>query len=308
MVKRRGAASKKKKTTPAPGTEAQPRTSDPTDGQPLARYPNAGRRTTHKKKKVLMLCSRGVTSAFRELMEDLIKLLPHAKKDPKFDKREPLSSLNEISQLMGCRYCIYLEARKMQDLYLWAASTDPEGPSVKFLVQKIKTMRDLRLTGNCLLGSRPFLTFDSSFSEQPYTQVLKQLLGNIFGTPKGHPQSKPFHDHVLHFSFVDGRVFVRHYQVLPPLSGAKADMQTLVEIGPRFSLVPIRIFGGAFGGQTLYFNGQYVSPNEARSDLKRKAGRSARSSVAQKEKRRVRYQEEGVADLPEDVFEDVFTS
>lgn len=71
--------------------------------------------------------------------------------------------------------------------------------------------------------------------------------------------------------------------------------------------MPIRIFGGAFGGETLYANGAYVSPNEARSALKRKAGRNARSTVAQKEKRRVRYQEDGMTDLPENPFADVFT-
>ena len=49
-----------------------------------------------------MLCSRGVTSAFMELMEDVMKLLPHCRKDPKFDKKEPLTSIVEIAELGGC--------------------------------------------------------------------------------------------------------------------------------------------------------------------------------------------------------------
>lgn len=32
--------------------------------------------------------------------------------------------------------------------------------------------------------------------------------------------------------------------------------------------------GGSFGGETLYANEKYVSPNEARSALKRKARRA----------------------------------
>lgn len=40
---------------------------------------------------------------------------------------------------------------------------------------------------------------------------------------------------------------------------------SLVEIGPRFVMTPIRIFGGSFGGQTLYQNADFVSPNELRS-------------------------------------------
>eukprot|EP00965_Chrysotila_dentata_P024930 826625-Pleurochrysis_carterae.AAC.11 len=65
------------------------------------------RRTTHKKKKVLLLCSRGVTSSNIELLEDLLKLMPHSKKDSKFDKRELLSTLKEIAQLVGCHYCMH---------------------------------------------------------------------------------------------------------------------------------------------------------------------------------------------------------
>jgi len=47
-----------------------------------------------------------------------------------------------------------------------------------------------------------------------------------------------------------------------------------VEIGPRFAMNPIRIFGGSFGGMTLWENAAYVSPNTQRSILKkRKSGK-----------------------------------
>ena len=62
---------------------------------------------------------------------------------------------------------------------------------------------------------------------------------------QGHPRSKPFQDHVLCFSAVGGRIIVRHYQVVPPLHDAKKEGDTLVEIGPRLALTPIRIFTGA---------------------------------------------------------------
>lgn len=35
----------------------------------------------------------------------------------------------------------------------------------------------------------------------------------VFATPKRHPKSKPFFDHVLSFSVADGRVWLRNYQV-----------------------------------------------------------------------------------------------
>jgi ribosome biogenesis protein BRX1 len=40
---------------------------------------------------------------------------------------------------------------------------------------------------------------------------------------------------------------------------------SLVEIGPRFVLNPIRIFNGSFGGEVLYENPEYVSPNALRA-------------------------------------------
>jgi len=270
------------------------------------RYPSVNRQTTHTKKKVLVLCSRGVTASNIELVEDFLKILPHGRKDSKFDKKEPLANINEIASLSSCHYCLYFEARKMKDLYMWVSKVEGAGPSIKFLVQHIKPMGDLRLTGNCLLGSRPILSFDAGFGEAVHLRLLRQMLGVVFQTPKGHPRSKPFHDHVVHFALVGGSVIIRHYQVVPALTDGSRDSQTLVEIGPRLTLLPIRIFAGSFGGETLYANGDYVSPNEARSRLKRKASRSTRGHVAQKEKRRERINVHGMAELPEDALDDVF--
>ena len=47
---------------------------------------------------------------------------------------------------------------------------------------------------------------------------------------------------------------------------------SLVEIGPRFVLNPIRIFAGSFGGPTLYQNPQFLSPNFVRAERKRVEG------------------------------------
>lgn len=43
-----------------------------------------------------------------------------------------------------------------------------------------------------------------------------------------------------------------------PLQPNGPPQTSLIEIGPRFVLTPIRIFEGAFGGATVYSNpGQY---------------------------------------------------
>lgn len=95
----------------------------------------------------------------------------------------------------------------------------------------------------------------------------------MFGVPKGSRRSKPFVDHVLSFSILDNKVWFRNYQIMESDPGAaliaaaadeasgkktpKKDQNkqpTLVEIGPRMVLSPIRIFEGSFGGATVFEN------------------------------------------------------
>ncbi len=46
--------------------------------------------------------------------------------------------------------------------------------------------------------------------------------------------------------------------------------------GPRFTLNPIRVFAGSFGGPTLFLNSQYMAPHEARRYATMDAARSHR--------------------------------
>lgn len=82
----------------------------------------------------------------------------------------------------------------------------------------VHTMAELKLSGNHLKGSRPVLSFDAAFDEQPHLQLMKEMLAQAFATPRRHPKSKPFHDHVISFHFLDNRLWLRNYQVslMPP--------------------------------------------------------------------------------------------
>ena len=163
-------------------------------------------------------------------------------------------------------------------------------------------MDELHFTGNCLKGSRPILSFDAAFDQQPHLTVIKELFLHIFGVPKGARKSKPFVDHVMGFTVADGRIWIRCYQI----SETEADKQkalpegdapggdtakktkstdtnvSLVEIGPRFVLTPIVILESSFGGPVIYENKEFVSPNQIRSELRKsKAGRFSRRAEAQ---------------------------
>ena len=138
--------------------------------------PAVGRKTGmglySNKQRVLILSSRGITARYRHLMEDLKKLIPHHKKDNKLDAKGDIHVVNEIAELKSCNQVLYLETKKNQDLYMYLGKT-PLGPSVKFHVANVHTMDELKLTGNCMMGSRPLLNFDASFDSQPHLQLLK---------------------------------------------------------------------------------------------------------------------------------------
>lgn len=221
------------------------------------------------RQRTLVLCARGVNSRFRHLMNDIIDIMPHSKKENKIERKIAKDYINDLCFQRSCNNCIYLEARKKTDFFMWVMKS-PEGPSIKFAVQNINTLDELKLTGNSLKYSRPLLSFDSSFNAEPHLQLMKEMLHQAFNTPKNHPKSKPFIDHVLSFNYYDNKVWFRVYQVVNQYEEKfteKDDIEklTLIEIGPRFSLQPIKIFDGTMGGEALWQNAAYITPGKLRS-------------------------------------------
>jgi ribosome biogenesis protein BRX1 len=99
--------------------------------------------------------------------------------------------------------------------------------------------------------------------------MTKEMLIHTFGTPRHHPKSKPFYDHVFSFNQLDGKVFFRNYQIVNEkndtfTSEDDVSKLSLIEIGPRFSLCPIKAFDGTMGGEALWQNSQYISPTKLR--------------------------------------------
>jgi ribosome biogenesis protein BRX1 len=207
-------------------------------------------------------------------MEDIRNLMPHAKSDTKLDRKDKLFVINEVCEMKNCKKCIFFEAKKKMDLYMWLSCT-PRGPSAKFLVENVHTMLELKMTGNCLKWSRPLLSFDPAFDAEPHYQLLKEVFIQTFSTPNYHPRSKPFIDHVLTFSIADNRIWFRNFQIIE-------ENAELVEIGPRMVLNPIRIFRGSFGGETIYQNPHYQSPNEVRRLVRSSKSQRYINRVAEK--------------------------
>jgi len=230
-----------------------------------------GKKWTNKQ-RVLFLPCRGLSYRDRHLMKDLVTLCPHSKTESKMRRGDSLFSANEMAEMKNCNKCVLFEGRKQRDLYMWIADVG-RGPSAKFQVENVHTAAELKMTGNCLKASRPFLSFDMAFTDKdkPHLQLLKELFIQTFGIAKGHPKSQPFFDRVYTFSLIDDKIWFRHYQILPDEDGS------LAEIGPRFVLNPIKIFAASFSGQTLWENPNYMTPAATRALMKKaKAGKYIR--------------------------------
>jgi ribosome biogenesis protein BRX1 len=73
----------------------------------------------------------------RHLLNDIASMLPHSRKDAKFDSKTKLYELNELAELYNCNNVLFFEARKGKDLYVWLSKV-PNGPTIKFHLQNCK--------------------------------------------------------------------------------------------------------------------------------------------------------------------------
>ena len=62
------------------------------------------------KTRVLVIAARGISFRGRHLMEDIFRLMPHAKTDSKMQKKESLFALNEIAEMKNCSKVIDLSS------------------------------------------------------------------------------------------------------------------------------------------------------------------------------------------------------
>jgi len=209
------------------------------------------------KTRTLVLAARGINYRGRHLMKDLQGMMPHSKTESKLNGKSPLFDINVMAEMKNCDKCVLFEGRKGMDTFMWVANIN-KGPSIKFEILNIHTQAELKMTGNCLRASRPLLSFDESFNKKAELKIAKELFTQTFGVPNHHPRSQPFFDKVYTFSYVDHKIWFRNYQIIEE-TGA------LSEIGPRMVLNPIRVFAGAFSGDTLWENALYVTPNTRRS-------------------------------------------
>ncbi|EAN92501.1 putative ribosome biogenesis protein [Trypanosoma cruzi] len=224
------------------------------------------RATTDKRmtnrQKCLVLGSRSISSKDRHLLTDIRGLMPHSREHPKIGRTHKLGDdLVELCSLHQCNSSLLIEAHRHDISYMWIAQA-PHGPSVKLQLTNVHTADELRMAGNCLKYSRPLLHFDREFETHPHLRVVRSLLQMAFNTPRYHPKSKPFIDHIICFFYLDHHIWFRHYQI------TDGEPRALMEIGPRFTLEPAAILNGCCKGTVVWKSDMAKSPTEQRRDRK----------------------------------------
>ena len=216
----------------------------------------------------MIFSSHGISNTFRYLVKDIINLIPNSKVESKLERNGIRDVINDLAYERSCNNYLFFDCHKHIDLFMWLCKS-PNGPSIKFQVKDVHTTQELRLQGNCLLYSRPLLSFDAAFDKEPHLKLAKEMFIHVFNTPKNHPKSKPFIDHVISFNYLNGSVYFRVYQVCNQEESMftekdDVDKLVLIEIGPRMTLQPVKMFDGSLGGQALWQNSKFITPAKMR--------------------------------------------
>lgn len=214
--------------------------------------------------KVVVVGSRGIRFETRKLINELSMLLPHTKKESKFEgKRSGLAGLLEVCELANSQYCAYFTDNKDGDMFISAASTS--GPTIKYGVQALLSSSNPRFEGNSARSTRPLLLFSPFFYKSEQGQIHRELLSKIFGAPLNHRKVKPFFDRIFYFCWQDGHIIFRNYEIPNDFSCR--------EIGPSFALKPLLIQQGPFSGKVTW---KATESNAPKAELLKKIASGAK--------------------------------
>ncbi|NP_001080306.1 ribosome production factor 2 homolog S homeolog [Xenopus laevis] len=108
---------------------------------------------------------------------------------------------------------------------------------VELGVEKYVSLQEIK-NCKCPEGTKPLLIFaGDAFEMSEDYRRLKSLLIDFFRGPTVTGVRLAGLEHVLHFTAVDGKIFMRSYKVLMKKSGCRTPRIELEEIGPSFDFV-----------------------------------------------------------------------
>lgn len=104
-------------------------------------------------------------------------------------------------------------------------------------IEKFTALKEIKRS-KCPEGTKPLLVFAGEpFDQDPDFQRLKSVLIDFFRGPTVSSVRLAGLEHVLHFTALEGKIYMRSYKVLLKKSGCRTPRIELEEIGPSMDLV-----------------------------------------------------------------------
>ncbi|XP_043074657.1 ribosome production factor 2 homolog [Puntigrus tetrazona] len=104
-------------------------------------------------------------------------------------------------------------------------------------IESFVSLRDVR-ADTCPEGTKPLLVFAGElFETDREHQRLRNLLTDFFCGPRVSAVRLAGLEHVLHFTALEGRIYMRSYKVLLKKSGCRTPRIELQNMGPNFDFV-----------------------------------------------------------------------
>uniref|UniRef100_A0A671K2X6 Ribosome production factor 2 homolog n=1 Tax=Sinocyclocheilus anshuiensis TaxID=1608454 RepID=A0A671K2X6_9TELE len=104
-------------------------------------------------------------------------------------------------------------------------------------IERFVSLRDVK-TDTCPEGTKPLLVFAGElFETDREHQRLRNLLTDFFCGPRVSAVRLAGLEHVLHFTALEGKIYMRSYKVLLKKSGCRTPRIQLQDMGPSFDFV-----------------------------------------------------------------------
>ncbi|XP_060947847.1 ribosome production factor 2 homolog [Limanda limanda] len=104
-------------------------------------------------------------------------------------------------------------------------------------IEKFVSLSEIKVS-KCPEGTKPMLVFaGDAFDTEVEHKRLKSLLIDFFRGPTVPAVRLAGLEHVIHFTALDGKIFMRSYRCLLKKSGCRTPRIELEEIGPSFDFV-----------------------------------------------------------------------
>ncbi|XP_034018500.1 ribosome production factor 2 homolog [Thalassophryne amazonica] len=104
-------------------------------------------------------------------------------------------------------------------------------------IEKYVSLAEIKVT-KCPEGTKPMLVFaGEAFNADEEHRRLKSLLIDFFRGPTVSAVRLAGLEHVLHFTALDGKIYMRSYRCLLKKSGCRTPRIELEEMGPSFDFV-----------------------------------------------------------------------